>query len=137
MKNSQVAVLCAAILAGSLIVAGTNVWLVRSLRPAASPARPDGRARRRRRRTAGHRDDAEGEGRSVLRQLPRRRGGGGAELGVELIWDGPTGLDAAKQNELVENWITREVDVIAVAVENRGGHLDACCARRASAASRC
>ena len=31
MKNSQVAVLCGVILAGSLIVAGTNVWLVRSL----------------------------------------------------------------------------------------------------------
>jgi rhamnose transport system permease protein len=43
------------------------------------------------------------------------------ELGVELLWDGPTGLDAAKQNEIVENWITRKVDVIAVAVENRGG----------------
>src|SRR4029079_2438125 len=43
------------------------------------------------------------------------------ELGVELLWDGPTGLDAAKQNELVENWITRGVDAIAVAVENRGG----------------
>jgi rhamnose transport system permease protein len=43
------------------------------------------------------------------------------ELGVELIWDGPTSLDAARQNELVENWITRKVDVIAVAVENRGG----------------
>src|SRR5262249_59306226 len=41
------------------------------------------------------------------------------ELGVDLIWDGPTSLDAAKQNELVENWITRQVDVIAVAVENR------------------
>src|SRR5216117_718973 len=43
------------------------------------------------------------------------------ELDIDLIWDGPTGLDAAKQNELVENWITRKVDVIAVAVENRGG----------------
>ena len=43
------------------------------------------------------------------------------ELGVDLIWDGPTSLDAAKQNELVENWITRKVDAIAVAVENRGG----------------
>ena len=42
-----------------------------------------------------------------------------AELGVDLIWDGPTGLDAARQNELVESWITRGVDVIAVAVENR------------------
>src|SRR4029450_493176 len=43
------------------------------------------------------------------------------ELGVELIWDGPTSLDAARQNELIENWITRKVDAIAVAVENRGG----------------
>jgi rhamnose transport system permease protein len=43
------------------------------------------------------------------------------ELGIELIWDGPTGLDAARQNEVVENWITRKVDVIAVAVENRAG----------------
>ena len=34
MKNSQLAVLCAAILAGSLIVAGTNAWLVHSLVPA-------------------------------------------------------------------------------------------------------
>ena len=35
MKNSQLAILCCAvILAGSLIVAGTNIWLVRSLRPA-------------------------------------------------------------------------------------------------------
>ena len=31
MKNSQVAVLCGAILAGALLVASTNVWLVRSL----------------------------------------------------------------------------------------------------------
>jgi len=43
------------------------------------------------------------------------------ELGVDLIWDGPTSLDAARQNEVVENWITRKVDVIAVAVENRAG----------------
>ena len=28
---------------------------------------------------------------------------------------------ASKQNEVVENWITRKVDVIAVAVENRAG----------------
>ena len=51
-------------------------------------------------------------------QVPRKAA---QELGVELIWDGPTGLDAAKQNEVVENWITRNVDVIAVAVENRAG----------------
>ena len=38
-----------------------------------------------------------------------------------MIWDGPTSLDAARQNELVESWITRGVDAIAVAVENRAG----------------
>ena len=42
------------------------------------------------------------------------------ELGVRLIWDGPTSLDASQQNELVENWITRGVDAIVVAVENKG-----------------
>src|SRR5438128_4306290 len=43
------------------------------------------------------------------------------EQGVKLIWDGPTDPDPAKQNEVVETWITRGVDVIAVAVENREG----------------
>lgn len=43
------------------------------------------------------------------------------DLNVELIWDGPTGLDAAKQNEVVEGWITRGVDAISVAVENGPG----------------
>jgi rhamnose transport system permease protein len=42
------------------------------------------------------------------------------ELHVNLIWDGPTSLDASQQNELVENWITRGVNAIVVAVENRG-----------------
>ncbi len=41
------------------------------------------------------------------------------ELNVNLIWDGPTELDPAKQNEIVEGWITRGVDVIAVSVENQ------------------
>lgn len=42
------------------------------------------------------------------------------ELDIDLIWDGPTSLDASQQNELVENWITRGVDAIVVAVENKG-----------------
>ena len=46
------------------------------------------------------------------------------ELGVELIWDGPTGLDAAKQNELVENWITRKVDVDRRRGREPRRHLD-------------
>jgi rhamnose transport system permease protein len=43
------------------------------------------------------------------------------DLGVKLIWDGPTDPDPAKQNEVIDTWITRGVDVIAVAVENREG----------------
>lgn len=43
------------------------------------------------------------------------------ELGVELLFDGPTNTDPAKQNEIVENWITLGVDVMAVACENREG----------------
>jgi rhamnose transport system substrate-binding protein len=42
-------------------------------------------------------------------------------LGVDLLWDGPTELDPAKQNEVVEGWITRGVDVIAVSVDNVAG----------------
>src|SRR3984885_7041318 len=43
------------------------------------------------------------------------------ELGVELLFDGPTDSNAAKQNEIVENWITLGGDVIAVAAENKEG----------------
>jgi rhamnose transport system substrate-binding protein len=43
------------------------------------------------------------------------------ELGIKLIWDGPTDPDPAGQNNIVDGWITRGVDVIAVAVENREG----------------
>ncbi|RPI48644.1 MAG: ABC transporter permease, partial [Acidobacteria bacterium] len=112
VKNSQVAVLCAAILGGSLMVAATNVWLVRSIGSERDPAAPAGV-------------------RPVIAMMPKAKGDpyfvscrigaeeAAKELGVELIWDGPTGLDAARQSEMVENWITRGVDVIAVAVENR------------------
>lgn len=43
------------------------------------------------------------------------------DLGVDLIFDGPTDPDPAKQNEIIENWITLGVDVIAAACENRDG----------------
>jgi rhamnose transport system permease protein len=111
VKNSQVAVLCGTILAGALIVAGTNVWLVRSI---------------------GSRN-AEPAHRLTIAMMPKAKGDpyfvsarAGAEeaareLHADLIWDGPTSLDAARQNELVENWITRQVDAIAVAVENKAG----------------
>jgi ribose/xylose/arabinose/galactoside ABC-type transport system permease subunit/ABC-type sugar transport system substrate-binding protein len=130
VKNSQVALLCGAILASGLLVASTNIWLVKSLTSNAGisrssadiSAQPGG----------GPAPTPQPAGRRlVVAMMPKAKGDpyfvscrGGAEeaareLGVDLIWDGPTGLDAAKQNDLVESWITRRVDAIAVAVENR------------------
>lgn len=43
------------------------------------------------------------------------------ELGIQLLFDGPVDSNAAKQNEIVENWITLGVDAIAVAAENKEG----------------
>src|SRR5437899_5454972 len=43
------------------------------------------------------------------------------ELGIELLFDGPTDPDPAKQNEIIENWITLGVDAIAAACENKEG----------------
>ena len=43
------------------------------------------------------------------------------QLNVNLLWDGPREPDPAKQNEIVETWMTRGVDVIAVACENGKG----------------
>jgi rhamnose transport system permease protein len=116
VKNSQVAILGTVILAGALIVAGSNWLLVRNLH-ADAPAANTGP-------TAGSR--------MTIAMMPKSKGNAyfvacrkgadeaAAELGVDLIWDGPTeGDTSAKQNEIVEAWITRGVDVIAVAVENR------------------
>jgi rhamnose transport system permease protein len=125
VRNSQVAAICAAVIAAAIIVAGTNAWLVRSIGTAATAATGS-------RSAAGPATTASGH-RPVVAMMPKAKGDpyfiscrAGAEeaaqaLDVELIWDGPTSLDAARQSELVENWITRKVDAIAVAVENRGG----------------
>ncbi len=43
------------------------------------------------------------------------------EGNIELLFDGPTNTDPAKQNEIVENWITLGVDAIAAACENKEG----------------
>ncbi len=73
------------------------------------------------------------ESKLMVAMLPKSKGNGyfisckvGAdkaarELGIQLLFDGPTDSNAAKQNEIVENWITLGVDVIAVAAENKEG----------------
>jgi len=118
VKNAQVAVLCGTVLAGALIVAGTNVWLIRSLPVSRGATVPDSQA------------TATSARRPVIAMMPKAKGDpyfvsarkgaeeAAAQLGVDLIWDGPTSLDAAKQNDLVESWITRQVDAIAVSVQN-------------------
>ncbi|HEX5083278.1 MAG TPA: substrate-binding domain-containing protein [Blastocatellia bacterium] len=122
VKNSQVAILSAVILAAALIVAGSNWMLVRSIKDggdgsnnsAAAPSSVPAK-----RLTVAMMPKAKGDPYFVS----CRKGAEEAarELGVDLIWDGPTDLDPAKQNEVVEGWITRGVDVIAVSVENKEG----------------
>ncbi|HKI19480.1 MAG TPA: substrate-binding domain-containing protein, partial [Isosphaeraceae bacterium] len=130
VKNSQVAVICAAILAAALINVASNFVLVQSLsreRLGREPATAAGTQPAR----AG--SPAPGRGQITVAMMPKSKGNAyfiacrkgaleaAAELGVKLIWDGPTDPDPAKQNEVIDTWITRGVDVIAVAVENRQG----------------
>jgi rhamnose transport system permease protein len=114
MKNSHIAILSAVILAAALLIAGSNWMLVSTIRdrlPAAATA-PTAR-----KTVVGMMPKAKGD----PYFLSCRQGAEEAakELNAELIWDGPTDLDPAKQNEVVEGWITRGVDAIAVSVENR------------------
>jgi rhamnose transport system permease protein len=121
VKNSQVAVLSAVILIAALIVAGGN-WLLA------------GSIRQEIRKLAGIQNQnavpTTGVRKPVIAVMPKAKGDpyfiscrkgideAANEQGVEVLWDGPTDLDPARQNEVVEAWITRGVDVIAVSVEN-------------------
>jgi rhamnose transport system permease protein len=114
MKNSQLAVLSAVIIAGSLIVAGSNWWLVNSVRGSSATAGPPPRHL-----TLGVMPKAKGDPYFVSCRVGAEEAT--KELGTDMIWDGPTDLDPAKQNEIVEAWITRGVDSIAVSVVNGPG----------------
>src|SRR5712692_4918426 len=121
VRNSQLAILSVVILVSAVIVAGTNWMSLRSLRedlknPAGSQRAATAPAHK-----------------PLIALMPKAKGDpyfvsckqgadeAAKELGVELLWDGPTDLDPAKQNEVVEAWITKGVDVIAVSVENKVG----------------
>lgn len=116
MRNSQLAVLCSTVIASALIVAASNWYLVRNLRTS-SPV-------------GGSSSSNVSQRRITVAMMPKSKGDpyfiscrAGAEeaakqLNVNLIWDGPTQVDPAKQNEFVESWITRHVDAIAVSVGN-------------------
>ena len=117
VKNSQVAILSGVIIVAALIVAVSNWMLVRSL-PASSGSDPVTTSVKKR-MTIAMMPKAKGD--PYFASCRKGAEEAAAELGIDLIWDGPTELDAARQNEVVEGWITRQVDVIAVAVENQAG----------------
>ncbi len=121
VKNSQVAVLSAVILVAALFVAGSNWLLVRSVKRDLAQGQ------------SGTLSPTKSDRKIQVAMMPKAKGDpyfvscrqgaeeAAKELGVDLLWDGPTDLDPAKQNEVVEAWITKGVDVIAVSVENQAG----------------
>jgi rhamnose transport system permease protein len=122
VKNSQIAVLSFVILIAAGIVAASNWFLVRTLKQDMDVTK-----------RADHPVVTLGQRPLTVAMMPKSKGNAyfiacrkGAEeaareLNVQLLWDGPTDPDPAKQNEIIDTWITRGVDVIAVAVENREG----------------
>jgi rhamnose transport system substrate-binding protein len=121
VKNSQVAVICGVILLGAMIIAGSNWLTIRGGHQDKERAESG---------SSANTSSAPGQ-RITVAMMPKNKGNAyfiachkgaeeaAAELGVDLIWDGPT-KNEDKQSEFVETWITRGVDVIAVAVENPG-----------------
>ncbi len=126
VKNFQVGFICGAILLTGLIIAGSNWMLVRSLKTDAGGGGASSAQNQAANAPANKK-------KAVIAMMPKAKGDpyfisckkgaeeAAKELGAELLWDGPTDLDPAKQNEVVEAWITRGVDVIAVSVENKEG----------------
>src|SRR5204863_7286778 len=104
VKNSQVAVLSAVILIAALLVAGSNWMLVRSFKGTA----PNANAPANHRIQVAMMPKAKGDPYFVSCHLGAEEAAN--ELGIDLLWDGPTDLDPAKQNEIVEAWITKGVD---------------------------
>ncbi len=74
---------------------------------------------------------SESKGKLTIALLPKSKGNqyfvtcekgaraAAAELDADLKFDGPINSDPAKQNEIVENWITDGVDVIVASCENK------------------
>lgn len=128
VKNSQVGILSAVILAAALIVAGSNWMLVRTVQD-----NKTGGSGQNSTNSSNNPNASDNAKKVVVAMMPKAKGDpyfiscklgaeeAAKEQNVELLWDGPTDLDPAKQNEVVEAWITRGVDVIAVSVENKVG----------------
>jgi len=145
VKNSQVAVICVFMVIAAAIIAASNFFLVKGLEKqiagvASAPRNSADGATATSTATGGLAastgmagSPAPGAKQLTIAMMPKSKGNAyfvacrkgaeeaAAELGVKLLWDGPTDPDPAKQNEVIDTWITRGVDVLAVAVENRDG----------------
>lgn len=127
VKNAQLVILCSTILIAALIIAGSNRAVVDAIRGSALVQPKDGTAADVAATTAPKAK------RLTIAMMPKSKGNAffiacrkgaeeaAAELDVNLLWDGPTDPDPAKQNEVIDTWITRGVDVLAIDVENRAG----------------
>ena len=127
MKNYQAAILSVAMRLSALIVAGSNTKVAQQLSnlAAAPPAAPSQRAAQpappppAKKLTIAMMPKNKGE----PYFLSCKKGADEAVTGlngeVELLWDGPANPDPSKQNEVIDAWITRGVDVIAASVENK------------------
>ncbi|MDP9172405.1 MAG: substrate-binding domain-containing protein [Planctomycetota bacterium] len=143
MRNSQLTVLSIVILAAALIVAGGNYLMLQSVSRQGNTQMGMVNPSPRTGMQPATGVPPETTKQIAVAMMPKSKGNAyfiacqkGAEdaakdLGVKLLWDGPTDPDPARQNEIVDTWITRGVDVIAVSVENRGGLSTALRAARA------
>ncbi|HEY0944111.1 MAG TPA: substrate-binding domain-containing protein [Opitutaceae bacterium] len=120
MKNSQVALIIGAILAGAVLIAASNIFLARSLSQkiealprAADSGSPSASARPVPTKKLLVALTPKAKADPYFVSCKQGADEAAAQLGVELLWDGPTDPDPARQNELIEAWITRGVDVIA------------------------
>ncbi len=125
MKNGQLIVLCVVILTAAGIVALSNRDLAGAIKSLAASG--PGLAATSSPEATGK----TGDRRLQVAMLPKTKTDpyfvsckegadtAAAALGVDLVWDGPTKGEPEKQNELVEAWITKGVDVICASVLNR------------------
>ncbi|MGA2581729.1 MAG: substrate-binding domain-containing protein [Tepidisphaeraceae bacterium] len=126
MRNSQLAVLSIVILIAAGIVTGGNYLLLKGIgdtrvvvqttgQPAPDNSEPTTQPARQ--ITIGMMPKATGNDYFIA--CHQGADEAAKELGVTLLWDGPTDSDPGRQNEIVDSWITRGVDAIAVSVVNR------------------
>jgi rhamnose transport system substrate-binding protein len=117
MRNSQLAVLCIVILAAALIVTGGNFLLIKSLpQPAASTVPGAAATTPAKQVKIAMMPKSKGNAYFIAAQKGAEQAA--SELGVDLIWDGPTNTNPAEQSRIIDTWINRGVDVIAVACED-------------------